>query len=384
MLIRRLKGETFDRLLAAGLGLLFAGEVLGESGFAGHRPQSLVVGIAFSASLAWRRRLPTVPLAGGLFVIEYSNLAGPQALGDSAALLFGIILAIYSAGAYARGRLLAVNALLVFAAIPLAAIEPGDAAVTASDIGFFLVFLGGPFVAGQVMQRRRARETMLEVRTVELEHEGEERARVAVADERARIARELHDVIAHAVSVVVLQARGARRVVAGDQREVREALDTIEQSASEALIEMRRLLSLLREQDEELALTPQPTLRRIGSLVDSVRAAGLTVDLTVDGSLDDLPAGLDVSGYRIVQEALTNTLKHAGPAHAAVRIARTPDGLAIEVSDDGHGNGATSHGGHGLVGMRERVAVYGGTLEAGPNGDGGFCLRAHLPLEPAA
>jgi signal transduction histidine kinase len=307
-------------------------------------------------------------------LIEFANAVGPNALGETAAFLFGVVITMYSAGAYARGRSLAIAAVLVGAAIPLAAIEPGQP-VTASDIGFFIMFFGGPFVAGQVIRRRRERET-------ELETEGEEKARAAVSDERARIARELHDVIAHAVSVVVLQSRGARKLLTPDQQETREALDTIERSASEALTEMRRLLTLLREQDEGLALAPQPTLRRVGTLVDRARAAGLAVELEVEGSLEELPPGIDVSGYRIVQEALTNAIKHAGHAHAIVRIRRDDQALAIEVSDDGTGDSDGDAGGHGLVGMRERVAVYGGRIEAGPRAAGsGFDLRVELPLE---
>jgi signal transduction histidine kinase len=374
--IRRPRGRAADITLAIAFGGLFAAEVLGEAGFRGHRPASLVVASLFSASLALRRQMSLVPLACAAALIEYANLVGPNALGETAAFLFGVVITMYSAGAYAEGRALLVAGALIAAAIPLAAIEPGQTP-SASDFGFFIMFFGGPFVAGRVMRRRRERETVLE-------SEGEERARTAVADERARIARELHDVIAHAVSVVVLQARGARRMLPPDQGETRQALDTIERSASEALTEMRRLLSLLREQDEDLALAPQPSLRRIGALAERARAAGLEVELKVDGPLDDLPAGLDVSAYRIVQEALTNALKHAGPARATVQITRDDRELAIEVSDDGRGTDGAESGGHGLVGMRERVAVYGGRIEAGPRPAGsGFSLRVELPLEGA-
>jgi signal transduction histidine kinase len=375
--IKRLRGQTFDLVLAGALGALFVAEVFGEGGFAGKRPQALAVAVGFTAALAFRRRFPLVTLVSALVLIEFANVVGPNALGETAAFLFGVVITVYSAGAYARGRALAIAALLVAAAIPLAAIEPGQS-VTASDVGFFIMFFGGPFVAGYIIRRRRERET-------ELETEGEEKARAAVSDERARIARELHDVIAHAVSVVVLQARGARKQLTAEQQETREALDTIERSASEALTEMRRLLNLLREQDEELALAPQPTLRRVEALVERTRAAGLPVELQIDGSLDQLPAGIDVSGYRIVQEALTNALKHAGPANATVHICRDEHSLAIEVSDDGKGRMNGGAGGHGLVGMRERVAVYGGHLEAGPRPTGsGFALRVELPLEGAA
>ncbi|HEX4719334.1 MAG TPA: sensor histidine kinase [Thermoleophilaceae bacterium] len=372
-----MRGQRFDTALAIALGALYTAEALGESGFAGHRAVGLIVGLVFMASLAVRRRWPVVPIAVAVFVIEFANLVGPNAMGDTAALLFAIVITIYSVGAYARGHALWVAIALIVAAIPLAAIEPGQS-TSASDIGFFVMFFGGPFVAGRVIRLRRERET-------QLESEGEERARAAVTEERTRIARELHDVIAHAVSVVVLQARGARKQVSPEQSEVREALDTIEHSASEALTEMRRLLSLLREHDEELALAPQPSLRRVDALAERARAAGLAVELKVEGSLDDLPAGIDVSAYRIVQEALTNALKHAGPAHATVHITRGEQKLAIEVSDDGRGQATAEAGGHGLVGMRERVAVYGGWIEAGPRPQGhGFALRVELPLEGAA
>ena len=375
MAIKRPRGERFDLLLAGGVGALFVAEVFGEHGFAGHRASALVVACGFTAALAVRRRLPLVTLISAAILIEFANLVGPNALGETAAFLFGVVITMYSAGAYARGRTLAICAVLVAGAIPLAAIEPGQGATSASNIGFFIVFFGGPFVVGIVMRRRRERDQVLEI-------ESEEKARAAVADERARIARELHDVIAHAVSVVVLQSRGARKLLTPEEEELRGALDTIERSASEALTEMRHLLNLLREQDEELALAPQPSLRRVGALAERARAAGLAVDLKVEGSLDDLPPGIDVSGYRIVQEALTNALKHAGPAHATVQITRSDSDLAIEITDDGRGTVNGGPGGHGLVGMRERVAVYGGRLEAGPRTAGqGFALRVELPLE---
>src|SRR3954454_11568759 len=211
--------RRFDVILAVALAVLYVAEVIGESGFDGDRALALPVALAFSASLAWRRRAPVVPLVLAVVVIELANLAGPNALAETAAFLFGVVIAIYSAGAYAEGRSLVACAVLVAAAIPLAAIEPGEAP-TAANLGFFVMFFGGPFLVGQVMRHRRARE-------LELEAEGEQRAVTAVADERARIARELHDVVAHGVSVVVLQARGARKVLGDDEVEVRGALDTI-------------------------------------------------------------------------------------------------------------------------------------------------------------
>jgi signal transduction histidine kinase len=383
MPIRRRLSRHGDVALAAIIGTVFLVEIFTEKGFSGQQPVSVLAAVSFCAALAWRRRQPLVPMVLALVVIEVSNLAGPQALAETGAFLFGVIITIYSTGAYAEGRSLIAAAVLVGAAIPLAGIEPGES-FNLADLAFFLMFFGGPFVAGRAIRMRRARERALEGRTVELEREGEERARIAVTEERARMARELHDVISHAVSVMLLQARGARRVLSEEEGQVRDALDTIERSGRQALGEMRRLLSVLREYDEDLALAPQPSLSRIGDLVERVRDAGLPVELSVQGELNDLPPGVDVSAYRIVQEGLTNALRHAGPTRAQVMIRRSPEELGIEVIDDGKGTGADGGSGHGLVGMRERVAVYGGRLEAGRRPQGGFALSAHLPLGSAS
>ena len=212
-------------------------------------------------------------------------------------------------------------------------------------------------------------------------------AEQAVTAERARIARELHDIVAHHLSVVVLQAAGAR----ASGRPADKALEKIEHSGRQALTEMRRLLGMLREPDEEPALAPQPGLGELPALAESVRAAGLPVRLVVDGAGAALPAAVDVSAYRIVQEALTNVLKHAGSAHAEVSIGYVDDSVTIEVTDDGPGLEATdlvwaeeAQGGRGLTGMRERVALFGGDLRAGPRPDGGFAVRARLPVGDGA
>jgi len=367
-----------DILIAAGLGAAFVAEVLTESGFAGHRPLNVLIALAFSAALVLRRRFPPVPLAAGLVVIELANLARPQvpnALAETGAFLFAFVFAIYSAGRYATGRALVACGLIVAAAIPLAGIEPGDT-VTASDIAFFVMFLGGPFVAGRIVRRRVLRERVLEV-------ERDTKAAEAVAEERTRIARELHDVVAHAISVVVLQARGGRKLLASEPAAAKEAFDVIEGVSEQALIEMRRLLGLLRQGDGELVLAPQPSLTRIDELVAGLRASGLPVEVTVEGDPAPLPPGVDVSAYRIVQEALTNALKHAGPAHAHVFLRYGADELELEILDDGSGAGHGGGSGQGLVGIRERVAVIGGELDSGRRPQGGYAVRARLPLGSA-
>jgi signal transduction histidine kinase len=244
--------------------------------------------------------------------------------------------------------------------------------------GEILVFsLAGVFV------RDRRRAAALAEHNAALTRQAEQ----AVAAERVRIARELHDIVAHHLSVVVLQAGGAR--ASGQASD--GTLEKIEHSGRQALIEMRRLLGMLREPDEEPTLAPQPGLGELPALAESVRAAGLPVRLVVDADGAALPAAVDVSAYRIVQEALTNVLKHAGSAHAEVSIGYVDDSVTIEVTDDGAGLEAAdlvwaeaTQGGRGLAGMRERVALFGGDLRAGPRPDGGFAVRARLPVGDGA
>jgi signal transduction histidine kinase len=229
---------------------------------------------------------------------------------------------------------------------------------------------------------RQLKAEALAARAELLEREQALRANEAVAEERARIARELHDLVAHNVSVMVVQA-GAERVALGDEHaSTRAALASIEQSGRQALAEARRLLGVLRRNGDGEGLAPQPSIEHIDVLVEQIERAGLPVHLSIEGERAALPAGVDLCAYRIVQEGLTNALKHAGPAHAEVLLRYEPLGLEVEVRDDGRGNGSTNGdgAGHGLIGMRERVALYGGSLATGPGDGGGFEIRAHLPL----
>ena len=209
-----------------------------------------------------------------------------------------------------------------------------------------------------------------------------EEARIAAAEERARIARELHDVVAHSMSTIVLEAGAERLNLPESQGSTREALRSIERTGREALAEMRRLVGVLRVEGEETALAPQPSLGQLDDLVERVRRAGLPVEVRTEGPPLELAPGLDISAYRIVQESLTNALKHAGDARATVLLKYAAHSLEIVVSDDGQG-GAANGGGHGLSGLRERVSVFGGEFEAGPREGRGFVVRAWLPVEPA-
>ncbi|WP_209648182.1 sensor histidine kinase [Kibdelosporangium banguiense] len=241
------------------------------------------------------------------------------------------------------------------------------------------------WVLGEFVGARRAYQSEVEQRLRLLENERDQQAKIAVAEERARIARELHDVVAHAVSVMVVQADGATFAVHTNPELAERAVKTISSTGREALTELRRLLGVLRADDSESERTPQPGTSSLNDLADRVRLVGLPVRLKLKGELDGLPAGIGLGIYRIVQEALTNTLKHAGAgASAIVRVSRIGDNIELDITDDGFG---TPHelvsisGGNGLIGMRERANVFGGTLEAGPRPGGGWHVRAVLPIQ---
>jgi signal transduction histidine kinase len=237
------------------------------------------------------------------------------------------------------------------------------------------------WLVGYALRERTARTEAAEQRAALAERDREMTARVAVAEERARIARELHDVVAHAVSVMVLQVGAVRHRMAQDDEENRETLHSVEQAGRRALAEMRRLLGAMRRDDEEPEFLPTPGLEHLETLFDDVRGAGLDVQLHVHGDTVRLPPGLDLSAYRIVQEGLTNTLKHAQAGRAVVQVTYGCDDVEIEVSDDGRGPKTSDGRGHGLVGVSERVRLYGGDMSAGASATGGFVLRARLPVD---
>jgi signal transduction histidine kinase len=365
-----------DEVLAAALTALVLLEiVLGEgSGWA--KVAAAAAGVALGAAAARRSRAPLL-LLGLVLAVSFAALALPasERSDDPVGVFVFLLLAVYSAAAHTSGRrtLLAGAMTLAFYVIDLVAFDP--AGITPEGIVFYALLYGAPWVAGRAVRQRRLNDT-------QLEHE-RARAAAAIAEERARIARELHDVVAHSISVMVLQARGGRRVLDSEPSDARDAFGTIERTGQQALDEMRRLLGMLRRSDEEIALAPQPSLRELGRLVEQVRAAGLPVQVTVEGEPRELPPGVDLSAYRIVQEALTNVLKHAGPARARVVLRYGADDFELEIADDGPGTGYGSGAGFGLVGMRERVSVYGGEFEAGRRPEGGYALRVRLPIGSA-
>jgi signal transduction histidine kinase len=246
--------------------------------------------------------------------------------------------------------------------------------------------LVGPFLSMAIAYgmgrfvRRRTRQTVdAEHRAAQAVDDRDRAAAAAVAEERARVARELHDIVAHHVSVMVIQAQAGQRLVRPSEREAVEALTAIETSGRDALVELRRLLDVLRRTSDTAGTGPQPGLAQLPTLIGTAREAGLPVELHLEGNPGAVPAGLDLSAYRIVQEAVTNAMRYAGTAHTEVFVRYCPDAIELEISDDGPGDTPGVGAGHGLAGMRERASLYGGTLEAGPRTQQGFAVRARLP-----
>jgi signal transduction histidine kinase len=250
-----------------------------------------------------------------------------------------------------------------------------------AELVFVPLEFGISWLAGYALRERAEQAEAAEVRATRAEREREAVARIAVAEERARIARELHDIVAHAVSVMVLQVGAVRHKLPEAFEDDRDALRRVEQAGRTALAEMRRLLGAMRRDGDGLELAPQPGLDGLNALVEDVGRAGLPVRLHFDGDPFPLPRAIDLSAYRIVQEGLTNSLKHAGASHADVTVRYRPDELELEVLDDGTGAAASDGLGHGLVGIGERVKIYGGEMNAGTAPAGGFALSARLPLD---
>lgn len=251
----------------------------------------------------------------------------------------------------------------------------------AEEFIFIPVLVAIAWLAGFALHERSEQTEAAEGRARQAEQEREAMARIAVAEERARIARELHDIVAHSLSVMVLQAGAVRHRLAGDLAEDKSALEEVEEAGRQALAEMRRLLGVMRRDDDERDLTPQPSLASVDALVDQISGAGLPVHLHVEGEPIALPTGIELSAYRIIQEGLTNALKHGRASRADVTLRYIRDALEVEVCDDGQGRATTDGAGYGLLGIQERVKIYGGTMTAETAPGRGFALKTRLPLE---
>ncbi|HEX6444858.1 MAG TPA: histidine kinase [Streptosporangiales bacterium] len=343
---------------------------------------TLLLVIALCAPLIWRRRWPfgTFAVMAVVAFVQWALNITVQ-LSDAA-----LLVAVYTIAAQSRRRYTWVAFGVMLVGNGLAAYRwagpPGD-----SRLPTFIVLSGCVVIAmllGDSMRSRRAYYAELEARADRLEREREQDAQLAVAAERARIAREMHDVVAHNVSVMVVQAEGAAYLLDTDRDRSLAALRTVATTGRQALAEMRRLLGVLRSDEADGGRAPQPGLADLPDLVARVRSAGLPVALTVPDRLPDVSAGRGLAAYRVVQEALTNVLKHAGPAASAEVVVHCgPEALRLCVTDDGRGAAAdhADGAGHGLRGMYERLGVYGGTLQAGPRVGGGFTVTADIPWE---
>jgi signal transduction histidine kinase len=369
---RRLDARWIDGLIAVALATALQLQlVLGDH--PGGAVVNAVGALLLTLPLAARRRAPLAVACVYTAAAALSALLGGglhEGEPPPAASLLAGALAFYSLARYAEDRPALVGAGIGVAGLWTTVIASGP------DVQSFL-FAGGLIVATPWLVGRTIRSRLREQR---------QRERVAVEEERARIARELHDVVAHSVGAMVAQAQGAQRMLDRDPERARDALESIERTGRTALGEMRRSLGVLRRPDGAAPLTPQPGMDALDALIEQTRRSGLTVELVTEGEPAPLPAGVDLSAYRIVQEALTNTLKHAGPVCARVAVRYGGGELELEISDDGAPgrarNSAAIAGGHGLVGMRERVALYGGDLHADHRPGGGFVVRASLPLAP--
>jgi len=362
-----------DAAVAGLLAVIVVADVFNSGGYlTGSKWIYVPAGLLMTVPLAWRRRAPLVVVAIVMGALVAQSLALPGSTPSPDTELVPWLLAVYSISAHGPEW-----ATIVGGAIGLAA---GLVWLGADDFLLPVVIFGGAWIAGRLVRNRQLYAGVLEERARVLELERDVQARVAAAEERVRLARELHDVVGHSVSVIVVQA-GAERLALGERvPSTREALLAIERTGREALAEMSRLLGLLRSDGEGLALDPRPSLADIEGLAATVRAAGVPVQVQIEGEPVALPAGVDVSAYRILQEALTNVVRHAGPAEASVVVRYGGGSVEVEVTDDGRGATNAEPAGYGLAGMRERVELHGGTLEAGGAVAGGFRVRARLPL----
>jgi signal transduction histidine kinase len=373
--LRRLDPMRADALLAVLLLAVAQAEIWLTSTAAGRQAETAAAAALMCGALAFRRR---APLATALAVDAAVLGLGLLAEIPNVVFLAPVgLTAMYSLGSYATPERAVIGLAVTLVALPLSAIRTEDAAVT--DLTAPALLFAAAWATGRALRARRLRAAELEDKTDRLVREQDEREHQAAAEERRRIARELHDIVAHRVTTIVIQAESGA-ATADDPARARHTFATIAGSGREALDELRRLLGLLRDDDERAVTAPQPSLARLDELVADARRAGLPVEARIEGPLDGLPAGVDLTAYRILQESLTNALRHARTV-ASVLVRRDPGELVVEVRNRiGPVSAANGHGaGRGLAGMHERVRVYDGELTAGPAG-ADWVVRAELPL----
>ena len=374
------KRYWFDALLVAGIGVSIAVAVADQhtkNGPDGPLWFDVLASVAFLVPFFFRRRYPFgAPAAVGVLIAAISFVDSGLINDEFVAFLSGMTAAFMFGMLRDRTQALSGAAVL----IGVIAVVGHNQGNHPGDFAWPLVVFGIAWIVGFGLGQKLHEADEAKERADRLEREREEQARLAVAEERARIARELHDIVGHSVSVMTVQAAGVRSLLKPEQEREREALLIIEQTGREALAEMRRMVDVLRRPEEAPALAPQPSLGHVDRLVSQARDAGLPVELRIEGDPVQLSAGVDLTAYRLVQEGLTNAIKHARAGHAEVVVRYSNRNVELTVSDDGSGDGDGEKGGNGLVGMRERVSVYGGELDAGPRPEGGYRLHATLPL----
>ena len=382
--LRELRPRQIDRALAIALSIVLVVELSVENNIDGPWIVNFGLGLVVTGALAWRRSWPVWVVVAQLAALILQTALGGDLLSNPFAPFFSLLVGFYSVGAFApdpwSGRALGFGVLGVL----LVNVIGGHNRI--DDYAFpLIVLMGAPWLAGRAAHAWAERARELTRLNRKLQAEQDQRALLAVSNERARIARELHDVVAHSISVMVVQSEGAKRMMERDPKRAQHALENVEATGRSALAEMRRLLGVLRKDDEDARLAPQPGTAALDVLIDRAHEAGLDVDVALEGEKRALPAGVDVSVYRIIQEALTNVLKHAGPVHADVVVRYLRDEVEVEVFDSGPANGFVPPAAdpdnprHGILGMEERVKMYGGKVEVGPS-NGGFRVWARIPL----
>jgi len=341
-------------------------------------PQAYLLVAAAFLPLALRRRFPLSVLAvTSLAAAAYQYAANPPSI-----VFLAPLIALYTVGTLRDRRTLAIASVLGAAAQMVVALPAwGDTTFWAEAVRIVSMF-GVAAALGDATRNRRAYVAEVEQRALDAERTRDEVAARRVDEERLRIARELHDVTAHSLSIIAVQSGAATHVIDSDPAEARRALEAIRRTSKEALDELRSMLGVLRSADDTGApLAPTPGLARLSELLAPLAEAGVSAELVVDGDISDVPAVVDSSAYRIVQESLTNVVRHAGPCSVVVTLRRDDDELVVSVTDTGRGPSESGTGqGHGLVGMRERATALGGSFEAGPGADGGFTVIARLPV----
>lgn len=374
---RRLSSRAVDALIVTGCLVIGAIDLSTHDNLDGPLWANLLLLAVLAGSFAIRRRFP---LAAALTFLTYGTVATVwfEPVQNQIVPFFGLLLIPFAVGLYSEGPRMALGLLTILAVPPVIEVAQGNANV--ADITFLPILSGAAWLAGRGVRSRTQLAAELHEATVKAQEAQEEEAQRAIAEERRRIAREMHDIVAHSVSVMVVQAGGARRILSKDPDRAVAAAQEIENAGRAALAEMRRMLGVLQGQAGER--TPQPGLAGLGSLVERARAAGQPVELRIEGETRSLPAGLDLAAYRVVQEGLTNAIKYAAGAETDVLVRWSADDLELRIGDAGGGWSASINGGgHGLIGMQERVRLYGGDVSSGPRADGGFEVRARIPLE---